>query len=306
MFLRCLLCLAVFFSHVCFASPRVVVTLKPIHGLVASVMQGVNTPVLLLPDGASPHTFQLKPSTLRHVKEADLIIWVGPSLETFLTKTLRQSGDPARLLTLETLPNIHRLPLRHGREWAHAHDHTHDHGTSAIDPHIWLEIHNAIVIVDATANALAQRDPTHAALYFRNARATNGKLRALQQTLTQQLMPVRDIPFLVYHDGYQYFEHAFHLSARGSIITHSHLPLSAYALRQLRQIIATQKIQCIFRETEFNNPQIQKSLLQLGVRVVELDPLGTRFPPGPEHYFQTLQALGNDLVSGLRQTTPQS
>src|SRR5688572_21664049 len=65
-------------------APKIVVTLKPIHSLVASLTQGVSQVDLLLPDGASPHTFGLKPSHLRHLQHADLIIWVGPELELFM------------------------------------------------------------------------------------------------------------------------------------------------------------------------------------------------------------------------------
>lgn len=294
-----LLCLLLLPSLV-FASPRVVVTLKPIHGLVASVMEGVGTPVLLLPDRASPHTFQIKPSNLKDIKEAELIVWVGPNLETFMSKTLEQTKPKYGVLTLDTLKNLQTLPQRHGREWACcSHDHHHDHGDNNTDPHIWLSVDNAIVITQALTQKLSNIDPQNASHYQANGQKMTAKLQALKSNLQAQLAPVHQVPFLVYHDGYQYFEHEFDLNAKGTMITNPHLPLSAYGLKEIKAQIQSQNIKCIFRETEFNDKIIQKSLGDLAIKIVELDPLGARFPKGPNNYIETMTALGKDMQECL-------
>lgn len=277
-----------------FATPRVVVTLKPIHSLAAKVMENIATPELLLPDGASPHTYQMKPSTLKQLNEANVIVWIGPSLETFMQKNMSDLHPSQTLLTLSQLKNLKTLPQRRGREWQ---DHHHNH---AIDPHLWLSLENASLIVDAISNTLSQQDPNNRSRYQANADQAKKELIALQTRLQTQLASLHQIPFLVYHDGYQYFEKEFNLNAKGTLLANPHLPLSAYGLKKIKEQIQSQHIHCVFRETEFSDKLIEENLKDLNVKIIELDPLGVYFPAGPRHYFQTMEALGNDLQKCLK------
>jgi zinc transport system substrate-binding protein len=297
--LRKLLLLIAFLPNLAFSAPRVVVTLKPIHSLAAKVMENVGTPELLLPDGASPHTYQMKPSTLKQLNEADMIIWVGPSLETFMQKSMNYIHPPQVLLTLSRVKDLKTWPQRQGREWHDHHHHDHDHNNE-IDPHLWLSTENAGIIIEAISNALSQKDPSNAARYQANAQQAKTELAALQTRLQAQLNAVHEVPFLVYHDGYQYFEKKFNLNAKGTLLANPHLPLSAYGLKKIKEQIQSQHIQCVFRETEFSDKLIQDNLKDLNVRIIELDPLGIHFPAGPHHYFQTMEALGNDLQTCLK------
>ena len=74
--------------HPAVAAPKVVVSIVPIHSLVAGVMKGVGEPSLLIPVGTSPHTYNLKPSDARSLQSADLVVWVGEGLENYLQKPL--------------------------------------------------------------------------------------------------------------------------------------------------------------------------------------------------------------------------
>lgn len=109
--------------------PKVVATIVPIHSLAASVMQGVGTPELLLPGGASPHAYSMKPSDARKLRQANVIFWVGPNIESFLTKPIKTLGRNAKVVELEDAKTVVRLPLREGGVWeGHDHDHHDDHG----------------------------------------------------------------------------------------------------------------------------------------------------------------------------------
>lgn len=284
-------------------APYVVVTLKPIHSLVASIMEGVGEPHLLLPDGASPHTFHLKPSTLKQIQQADILVWVGPTLELFMVKPLQQISAKSSLITLLDIPNLKTYPLRQGRDWQTSHEdheHSHDHGTDNRDPHVWLSIENAQIIANFLAQDLSKRDPQNAKIYQQNAKILNEKLLKLQVGLKSLLNTSQSHPFLVYHDGYQYFEKEFNLNAVGTMIVNPHVPLSAYGLKMIKDLIQKQGIHCVFRETEFNDKLIQHSLNELGINVAELDPLGARQKPGPDNYEQTLNQLGKTLSECLQ------
>lgn len=110
------------------APPEVVVSILPVHSLVAQLMRGVGAPTLLMPAGQSPHGGQLKPSQVRQLGDADLIVWVGPRFEQQMAKIIAgPRGSGARVVTLMENDSILRLPVRRGGRWAaHEHDDEHD------------------------------------------------------------------------------------------------------------------------------------------------------------------------------------
>jgi len=283
-------------------APRVIVTIKPIQGLVASIMEGVAEPYLLLPDYASPHTFQLKPSNLKALHQADLIIWVGPHLETYMIKPLSELHPKFGTLTISDIPDLQLLPQRHGREWVSPHNNEHDHDEeNEIDPHLWLSIDNAKVMVNYIADYLTQVDPLHSFNYHANATALLHALSTLKIQLQTELKPVQNSPYLVYHDGYQYFDKEFHLHGVGTMIINPHMPLSVHGLNEISKLIEDQKVQCVFKETEFNDSTIKQSLQQWPVTVVELDPLGAKVAKGRGAYQAILYAMGKNFRECLDQ-----
>ena len=145
------------------AAPRVETTIKPVHSLVAGVMTGMGTPNLLIQGTGSPHAYALRPSEARRLQEADVIFWVGPTLETFLTRPLTALARRARVVSLIDSPGLTRLETRNAGIWKEETDHDHGHGhdekPGASDPHVWLDPANAAAMTKAIATALAAADP---------------------------------------------------------------------------------------------------------------------------------------------------
>lgn len=111
------------------AAPHVVVSIKPVHSLVAGVMKGVGEPRLLLKGAASPHTFALKPSDAKVIEDARLIFWVGEALAPPLARPFRVIPKGAKVVSLADAKGagLTRLKFRKGGLWE-AHDHDHDEG----------------------------------------------------------------------------------------------------------------------------------------------------------------------------------
>ncbi|MDA1326961.1 MAG: zinc ABC transporter substrate-binding protein, partial [Proteobacteria bacterium] len=147
------------------ASPSVVVSLPPIHSLVAAIMGNTGAPHLMLRGGRSPHNAALRPSDLKRLRAATLVVWVGPTLETFLAKPVAAIGKKSTIITLLDLEPIKRLARRTGQSWEkHDHDHEAPRGLSdtLIDPHVWLSPTNAMAIARSVVEALKTQDPTNA------------------------------------------------------------------------------------------------------------------------------------------------
>ena len=105
------------------ADLKVVASIKPIHSLVAGVMEGTGTPTLIVEGAGSPHTYALKPSQARRLQEADLVFWVGNTLEPFLQKPLESIASKATTVTLMDVDGLNQITFREGGAFdAHGHD----------------------------------------------------------------------------------------------------------------------------------------------------------------------------------------
>ena len=102
------------------ADLKVVASIKPIHSLVAGVMEGTGTPTLIVEGAGSPHTYALKPSQARRLQEADLVFWVGNTLEPFLQKPLESIASKATTVTLMDVDGLNQITFRTFD--AHGHD----------------------------------------------------------------------------------------------------------------------------------------------------------------------------------------
>ena len=337
--------LALLHASVAGASPEVVVSIKPIHALVAGVMGDAGEPRLIVPGAASPHTYQMRPSEAAALHAADLVVWVGEALETFLAGPVENLGSGAEILTLYRAAGMRLLRNRRGGTWSEgAHttghdeddhatghgedDHTtghasghdedahapgHDEDASAsghdehdrasghgeIDMHVWLDPHNARRMVDAVAASLAWLDPERAATYRQNAASTRARIDDLERSLRVRLAPVRPRSFVVFHDGYQYFERAFGLNGVGALtLGPSRLP-GAKRLASLRRALVEREVHCMFIEPQFE-PRLAHSLVaSTGVRTATLDPLGTDLEAGPDAWFEILRRLGDGFADCL-------
>jgi zinc transport system substrate-binding protein len=285
--------------------PRVIATIKPIHSLVAMVMQGAGQPSLLIGTGASPHTYSLKPSDARALEQADVIVWVGEGLETFLVKPLRTLAKRARVIEVAEAPGVALLPYRGTGAWeAHGHGHGHEHGSTrghdthaVADMHIWLDAANAQAIVQAVAAALIEADAGRAELYRANVSQAVARLQTLDDDLRQTLKPLAGRPYVVFHDAYQYLEHRYGLSPVGSITVNPDRQPGAQRVAAIREKIVAGGAVCVFAEPQFE-PKLVRTLTDgTKARIGVLDPDGgIGVPAGPDAY----PAIMRNMATALR------
>ncbi len=290
------------------AAPKVVVSIKPVHSLVAGVMAGMGEPRLLITGSASPHAYSLRPSDARALSEADLVVWVGEGLETFLGRPLCALAGGAEVVALSSVPGVELLESRAGGTWE-KHDEAQDkhgeeddepvHRPGDYNPHIWLDPDNAIAIVKAAVTALSGLDPDHAADYARNGDELIGRLTALDRELQADLASVKDTPFVVFHDAYHYFEAHYDLNAVGSITVSPDRAPGALRVSEIRAKIMDLEASCVFSEPQFA-PRVLTTVIEgTSARQGILDPLGADQPAGPDAYFSLMRALTGSLKKCL-------
>lgn len=296
------------------AGPKVIASVVPVHGIVSAVMGDTGTPELLLAGSLSEHRATFTPQQVADLGKADLVFIVGRGLEAKLSQ---MSGTEAvngkRFVELARAPGITTYPIREGGTWeAHDHEHEHDHdhghdhaheetpdGVLTEDPHIWLDPDNAKAMAAEVAAELSRADPANAATYTANAAAFSGSLDALSATLATELAPVKDMPFIVFHDAFQYFEKRFGLAGAGSISDVSAAAPSAKRLREVRAKIKSAKAACVFREPQYDGKVVAAVIEGTDAREGVLDPLGAGLAPGPGAYQQILGDLARSFRTCL-------
>ena len=253
------------------AAPRVVVSIKPLHGLVAAVMAGIARPRLLLPPGATPHAFALKPSDARALSRADLIVWIGPGLESFLVKPIRALGGKAWTIAVSEAKGMVRHRVRARGVWRTK---ARVHAGQGLDPHMWLDPQNARRIARLTASGLVELDPGRAGRYAANLDRTLTEIDRAEAETRTILAPVADTPYVVFHDAFQYFEKRFATAAVGVVTISPERRPGARRISSIRARIAAGGVRCVFTEPQFEPALVQTILRGSNVRAGIIDPMG--------------------------------
>jgi len=294
--------------------PKVVTDIPPVQSLVAAVMEGLGTPEMLLGKGASPHSYALKPSQAQAVSEAGLVIWVGPALTPWLDKAVDLRPEGAPLLTLLEADGTHRQDYGatgghdhaaeeadHGHEGATVAGHDeHDHVHSGLDPHAWLDPANGKAWARAIAAELARLDPDNAATYAANADKAIAAIDAADTQAAALLAPVKDRPFVAFHDAYGYFAGHYGLTSAGTIALGDAAAPGAQHLSELRAKITSGGVVCIFPEAQ-HDPALAAQMAEgTGLRVgATLDPSGSASEAGPAAYPALLTTLAASIADCL-------
>ena len=296
------------------ADVSVVTSIKPVHSLVSSVMQGVGSPTVIIEGAGSPHTYSLKPSQAKQLQDADLVFWMGDELETFLEGPIQNIAKNAKSIKLIDSHGLKKIKFREGGMFdehddhddhddhdkeKHAKDDHDDHGHGEFDPHVWLDPINAKAVVHEIEEALVKTDPKNAKKYEANADRIAKEMDKLVEELREQLKPVQEKGFIVFHDAYQYFEQRFGVSAIGSLTVSPEVMPGAERVSDLRNKIRDLKATCVFSEPQFE-PKLVTTLVEgTGARTGVLDPLGASLTKGPDLYFQLVREMARSLKECL-------
>ena len=302
------------------AKINVVASVKPVHSLVSAVMEGIGAPVLIVKGAASPHTYALKPSQAEQIEKADLVFWMGHSLETFLEKPLESLASKAMVVELMDSHGLKKLEMREGGGFDehdhddhdegghkehedhseeehdnHAEESHDDHGHGKFDVHVWLDPENAKVMANEIMEALKKVDPGNANKYETNTKKVVEKLNQLVAEVSAKLATAKGKGFVVFHDAYQYFEKRFGLKAVGSITVSPEVVPGVKRIKELKTKIKELNALCVFSEPQFKPKLVSTVVEGTKAKTGVLDPLGAAIQNGPKLYFILIRDMANSL-----------
>ncbi|MEM9733211.1 MAG: zinc ABC transporter substrate-binding protein [Pseudomonadota bacterium] len=290
-------------SQTAWAAPDVVASIRPIHSIVANVMAGVGEPKLLLTNNSSPHDASLKPSQARMIENADLVVWVGPSLETFLIKPLSENPKAFQAMAEEEEAGGHSEE-KHAEGEHKDDDHGHGHGAHkeeakveegghhhhhhGEDPHVWLDPHEAEELAEKLAARLGEMDPDNAATYKANAEKLVAALEDWEKGAAQAMKPLAGAHYVVAHDAYERFADHFKLEEAVAISPGDDRKPGAARVRELHKEMDAKNITCLLREPDTNEAMLNTVAQGRDVKLVNVDPLGRDLEAGAALYLQVM------------------
>jgi zinc transport system substrate-binding protein len=258
--------------------PRVLVTIKPVHSLVTALLTDIAVPDLLLDGHLSPHGYQLRPSDALKLTQADVIIWVGPTLEDFIQKQLKQVSGKTIIQLTDTHHAAAPLTQLH------------------LDPHRWLDPQLALVDTQHIAESLISQYPHLEPIISHNLKRLVDRLRNLDSELIGAFSDKHDISAMLYHDAWHYFTDHFHLNVHGIINPTAHQQPGARHLNKITETIKSRKTQCLLIEPQFQPRYINTLKKKYQLKILKIDPLAASQPPGTEAYFDMMRANTNAFM----------
>tara|TARA_B110000503_G_C7168361_1_gene423037 strand:- start:3219 stop:4175 length:957 start_codon:yes stop_codon:yes gene_type:complete len=306
-----------FFSSVnVFASETIgiITTIKPIDSLVSAVVGDTGKTISLIPSETSPHEFRLKPSDARALQNGNIIFYISPHLETSIVKVFETLPKNIKIINLMEETGIEHLSIRDNEAWElhdhhddkkhddhdkHAQKDEHDDHKSKDDVHIWLDPENAIKIIKKVNTELSFFFPENAKIYDKNATKIINKIKSLKKQLKKELLPIKEKPYIVFHDAYQYFEKTFGLNAVGSIALEDDIASSPKQISFIKNKIIKSKASCIFQEPQFDNKLVKTVIEGTQAKIGTLDPLGFGIKEKEDFYLQLLRNMSKNLKECL-------
>ncbi|RBW49955.1 zinc ABC transporter substrate-binding protein [Marinobacter sp. F3R11] len=284
------------------ADTQVLASIKPLELLVRAVATEDIQTSTLVPPGASPHNYSMTPSKRRELENADIIFWIGPDMETFLTRLLTGSEFGERSVALmstdgDTHEEEHDDHDDHEDHASHD-DHGHDHGDGA-DPHIWVDPQMAVTMAESIRDALVQLDGTDREALDRNLERFRESIARKEAQIRKQLEPLKGISLFAYHSAFNQFGEHYNLNVEGVLTLNPDLSPGAQHIAEVQNQLRNANHPCLLTEPQFNRQWWHSITEGLDVTFSTWDPLATDIDASAQGYEAFQQSIADAVLQCL-------
>ncbi len=254
--------------------PQIAVTIFPIYDIAKNIAGDKIDVELILPAGASPHTFNFSPKDVKRLQKIKMIFAVGFGLDDWVTKLSEN------ISTSETIFVFGGLNLRELGADQHSHDHDHvDYDTPQdftiipsenSDPHYWLSIHNAKAVASNIYNELSKLYPKNREYFEENLLKYTDELNLIIPTKVSD----KKISIVTMHDAWFYFAEENDLDIVGTFEPFAGEEPTPKYLKNLSDTIKEHNVKIIAVEPQIGLDSLKPIAEDFGLEIIELDPIG--------------------------------
>lgn len=285
----------------------VVTSLKPVGFIAAAIADGVTDTQVLLPDGASEHDYSMRPSDVKRLQDADLVVWIGPEMEAFMAKPAARVAEQKKV-TIAELAAVKPLLMKGADDDEAEHEHHHHddeksdehHHHGDYNMHLWLSPDVARATAVAIHGKLVELMPQNKDKLNANLKTFEASLAETDKQVAATLSPLKGKGYFVFHDAWGYYEKHYGLTPLGHFTVNPEIQPGAQRLHEIRTQLVEQKATCVFAEPQFRPAVVEAVARGTSVRMGTLDPLGTGITLGKESYSQFLTQVSDQYASCLK------
>ncbi|SMN14209.1 Zinc ABC transporter, periplasmic-binding protein ZnuA [uncultured Candidatus Thioglobus sp.] len=302
---RSLLVAILLFSTNAFATPNIVVSIKPIHSIVSSLTQGITTPKLLLKTSQSPEHAYLKPSQLSLLSHADLAVFIHPIFESGLKKAMDNLDANKKLI----IGNMEDIYLIYNEEYerheeheneGHKDEHGHSEHQEVVNYHLWLDINNMQIFAKKLTGKLIKIDPDNQSNYTANLNNLDKNLDKLKQAINQKISIYKSSVLASYSNTFDYFTNANQLKKSVNITSYHGERLSILKMLKAKKIMKDTQTRCLLATTEVPKKRTNSLVEGLNINSENIDIIGFDIAQGPKHYFELIHNIANKVAQCLK------
>lgn len=269
------------------ADVNITTTIRPLQLIAESILQDHGSATAIIGANQSPHHYTMSPSDRVALAEADLLLWIGPTFETYLADFFSSVENPLKVLTVSEDENLLR----------------HDIARGQLDSHLWLDTGNAVLIAQSIAELASEQEPANSGAFQQNLNRFKTSIDSLNLEIEESLSVGSKQGYAVYHNAYQYFEKQFALEHQFALLKDSELEPAIRDLVAARRRFDQEKPGCLLLEPDSNPRLVSTALSEHQLFTVETDLLGNRVAPSSaafkSGYIELMRNLTADFVSCL-------
>ncbi|MBP9731983.1 MAG: zinc ABC transporter substrate-binding protein [Candidatus Magasanikbacteria bacterium] len=253
--------------------PKVAATIFPIYDLVRIIGGEDVEVVLIVPPGASPHTFEPTPSSIKELKNTSRIFQIGHGLDSWVSSIVT-SIPGAQTITLDR--NVQLYPTAEFHEHEHEGEEVgeeHEHGP--VDPHYWMDPTNAYIMVDTIVEELVLISPEHTEEFALRAKNFKDELERKDFEWFTALSGLHNRKLVTFHDAFQYFARRFQLEIVATFEPFPGREPTPQYLIDLKEEVLLHEVKTLYLEPQFSAEAIETFASDNGLTIATLDPEGS-------------------------------
>lgn len=233
---------------------KIAATIFPLYDLVRSVAGDAVETVLVIPPGASPHTFDATFEDAKNLSGASAVFAIGHGLDDWVLP-LAQNAGVSKIVAVDKNITLHKEQ-------------------GAVNPHYWLTIPNALRMIDQIVDELSNLYPNQASSFRSNAQSYKLQLFALDQEIRSQFKPLNQKTIATFHNAWSYFADEYGLQIAAVFEEFPGKEPSPSYLTAFQNQIKIYQIRTIFSEPQFSTTWLLPLAQDLDIKIAILDPLG--------------------------------
>lgn len=252
--------------------PVVSATIFPLYDIVRIIGKDIVDVQLILPPGASPHTYEATPQTVKMIEKSLRVFAIGHGFDSWATAYI---NDQQQLVLVDK-----NLLLKDSAES--------DHTSVSNDPHYWLDVSNAQQIAKTVAEELIQLEPSRQETIKLNLDAYLTELADLDSAIRAQLMNLSEKKLITFHEAWYYFADAYGLNIVATFEPQPGREPTPRDLADLTEIFQEYQLKVMYTEPQFSSSSIKSFLSDLQITLAQLDPIGGT--PEVDSYIELMQS----------------